>query len=144
MSRGRRGNRTYRRWLAAWLGGSVLGIGNGVVRELVYKDRVGESTANQISVGSLIALLGLYFWLLHRRWPIAANRDALEIGASWTVLTILFELGFGHYVDGKSWSELLENYDVTDGNLWILVLVWIAVGPAAIRAADRVRRDVRS
>jgi hypothetical protein len=31
-----------------WVGGSVLGIVNGVIRELVYRDRVGELRANQI------------------------------------------------------------------------------------------------
>jgi len=35
----------------------VLGIVNGVIRETVYKDRVGELTANQIPAGALIALL---------------------------------------------------------------------------------------
>jgi hypothetical protein len=39
----------WRRWTAAWVGGSVLGIVNGVIRELVYRDRVGELRANQIA-----------------------------------------------------------------------------------------------
>ena len=112
----------------------MLGIVNGVIRELVYKDRVGETTANQLSAGSLIALLGLYFWALQRRWPLASRRHALEIGAAWAALTVVFEFAFGHWVDRKSWSELAENYDITDGNLWLAVLAWIAAGPAAVRA----------
>lgn len=126
-------NRTWRRWTAAWVGGSVLGIVNGVIRELVYKDQVGDLTANQLSAGSLIALLAVYFWLLERRWPIATTRSAFEIGATWVVLTILFEFGFGHYVDRKSWSELFENYNIVEGQLWLLVVAWIAVGPAVVR-----------
>ena len=121
----------------AWLGAAVLGVVNGAIREAAYKERVGESTANQISVAPLIALLGLYFWTLQRRWPLPTTKGALEIGSAWVVLTILFELGFGHYVAGDSWSELLENYDVTEGNLWVLVLLWIGVGPAAARTAAR-------
>ena len=39
----------------------------------------------------------------------------MEIGAAWVVLTVIFEFGFGHYVDGKSWSELLENYNLPAG-----------------------------
>lgn len=120
--------------MVAWLGGSVLGIVNGVLRELAYKDRVGESTANQISAASLTALLALYFVALQRRWPIPTTRNALEIGGAWVVLTVLFEFGFGHYVDRKSWAELLDNYDITEGHLWLLVLLWIGVGPAATRA----------
>lgn len=123
-----------RRWIVAWLGAAVLGIVNGTIRELAYKDRVGESTANRISVATLIALLALYFSVLQRRWPLATTRDALSIGAIWVALTVLFEFGFGHYVDGDSWEELLENYDVTEGNLWILILLWIAAGPESVRA----------
>ena len=126
-------DRTVRRWIIAWLGGSVLGIVNGVARELAYKDRVGETTANQISAGSLTALLALYFVVLQRRWPIPRMKTALEIGGAWVVLTVLFEFGFGHYVDRKSWSELLDNYDISDGHLWLLVLLWIGIGPAATR-----------
>ena len=127
-------DRTLRRWVLAWAGASVLGIVNGATRELAYKDRVGDATANRISVATLLALLALYFWALRRRWPLASTRDALSVGGVWVVLTVLFEFGFGHYVDGDSWEELLENYDVTEGNLWLLILLWIGVGPATVRA----------
>ena len=122
-----------RRWTLAWLGGSVLGIVNGVVREALYKDRVGTDTANQISAGSLIALLAAYFWMLERREPLPDTRTAFEVGGIWTVLTVVFEFGFGHYVDRKSWAELRENYDPRSGNLWLLVLLWIAAGPESVR-----------
>ena len=127
----------WRRWTIAWLGGSVLGVANGIVREAVYADHVGDLTANQISGATLVALLTAYFWALDGRWPIPTARLAGEIGATWVLLTVAFEFFFGHYADGKSWSELLENYDLAGGHLWILVLVWIGVGPAVIR---RMRR----
>ncbi len=50
----------------AWLGGSVLGIVNAVVREQVYKDEVGDRTAHYIATATLIVLLALYFWMLDR------------------------------------------------------------------------------
>jgi hypothetical protein len=127
-------DRTLRRWLLAWVGAPVLAIVNGAARELAYKDHVGESAANQISVAPLLALLALYFWLLQRRWPLATRRDALSIGAIWVALSVLFEFGFGHYVEGDSWTVLLQNYDVKAGNVWILILLWIAAGPATVRA----------
>lgn len=126
-------DRSLRRWVVAWLGAPVLAIVNGAVRELAYKDQVGDATANQISVASLIALLTLYFWALQRHWPLATTRDALSVGAIWAVLAVLFEFGFGHYVEGDSWTELLRNYDVTAGNLWILILLWTVSGPATVR-----------
>jgi hypothetical protein len=56
-----RSERTLPRWVVAWLGASVLGIVNGGIRDFAYEERVGESTAGQISTGTLIALLTLYF-----------------------------------------------------------------------------------
>ena len=132
-------DRTVRRWLVAWVGAPVLAIVNGAAREFAYKDEVGESAANQISVAPLIALLGLYFWIVQRRWPLATTRGALSVGAIWVVLSVLFEFGFGHYVEGDSWAELLHNYDVSQGNIWILILLWIAVGPTIVRAVTAER-----
>jgi hypothetical protein len=131
--------RALRRWVVAWLGASVLGIVNGGIRDFAYEERLGESTAGQISTGTLIALLALYFWILQRRWPLASRRDALSVGAIWVVLTVLFEFGFGSAAEGLAWREMLEPYDVTKGNVWILVLLWIAAGPATVRAVAKKR-----
>jgi hypothetical protein len=132
-------DRTLRRWLIAWVGAPVLAIVNGAIRELVYKEQVGESTADQISVAPLIALLALYFWVLQRRWPLATTREALSMGAAWAAVSVLFEFGFGHYVEGDSWADLLRTYDVTAENLWILIPLWIAAGPAVVRALAATR-----
>lgn len=126
--------RTIRRWVVAWAGAPLLAIVNGAVRELTYTDRVGESTADQLSVAPLLALLALYFWVLQRRWPLATTREALSVGAIWAGLSVLFEFGFGHYAEGDSWTDLFATYDVTAGNLWILIPLWIAAGPATVRA----------
>lgn len=127
------GDPARRPWLIAWLGGPVIGIVNGAVRELVYKDEIGEFTARQISGGSAVILFTLYFWLLQRRWPLRSTRSALEVGAVWVALTVLFEFGFGRYVEGNSWDELFDAYNVAEGNLWLLVLLWLGVGPAVVR-----------
>ena len=126
-------DRTSKRWIVAWGGASVLGIVNGAIRELAYKDRLGEQQANQLSALTLVSLLALYFGLLQRRWPLATTRDALSIGAIWGALTVIFEFGFGHYLNGDSWDALLEAYDVRRGSVWPLVLLSILAGPATAR-----------
>ena len=123
--------------MMAWIGGSILGVINGVSRELLYKEKVGSRAANYISTATLIALLALYMSLLQHRWPIQRARTAYRIGAYWVALTIAFEFGFGHYVDGKSWRELLHNYNVIDGQAWPFVLVWMAIAPAVMSRASR-------
>ena len=125
---------TRRIWLIAWLGGPLIGIANGTLREVAYKDRVGELAAHQISTGSAIALFAGYFEWLARRRPLSSTREALEIGAAWLALTVAFEFGFGRGVAHTSWDELLADYDLRKGRLWPLVLAWIALGPAIVRA----------
>ncbi len=137
-------DRVRRRWLAAWLGGPVIGIANGVTRELVYKDRVGELTAHQLSTASGIALFAVYFAVLQRRWPLPSTRSALEVGAVWVALTVLFEFTFGHYVDGKTWSELVRDYNLAEGHVWPLLLLWLAAGPAVVRRRVPAAPDRRS
>jgi hypothetical protein len=122
-----------RRWLTAWLGLAVLGVANGIVRELAYADTVGDHAAHQLSTWTLIAMIAGYTWWLQRRWPLASTTDAVRIGALWVVMTVAFEFGFGHYFDGASWSTLLADYDLTRGNLWVLVPLTIGVSPAVAR-----------
>lgn len=134
--RSARERRVLRAWALAWLGGAGLGIANGVTRELTYADRVGDLTAHQMSTVTAVGLFAGYFSFLQRRWPLPNTNAALRVGALWLVLTVLFEFGFGHYVDRKPWSTLLRDYDITDGRLWALVLAWLATGPAVMRALD--------
>ena len=91
-------------------------------------------TAHQLSTGSAIALFAGYFEWLAGRWPLASTREALEVGAAWLALTVAFEFGFGRGVAHTSWDELLGDYDLRKGRLWPLVLAWIALGPAIVRA----------
>jgi len=51
------------------------------------------------------------------------------ISGLWLALTVAFEFGFFHYVGGKSWQELLEQYDVAKGHLWPFVLAAVALAP---------------
>ena len=133
-----------KRWILAWAGASVLGVANGVSREKIYADAVGDDAAHVISTGSLLALLAGYIWQLQRRWPLGSRREALSVGAAWAAMTVAFEFGFGHWVDGDSWLALVENYDVSAGRVWILVPAAMAAGPElARRFAARERHDVR-
>lgn len=143
---GRRGRRCntwgMKRWMLAWLGAPVLGIANGAAREAIYADAVGEEAAHIISTGTLLALLAGYISVLQQRWPLGRRRDALSVGAVWAAMTVVFEFGFGHWAQGDSWSELLENYKVAEGRVWVLVPLSMLMGPEiarelAVRCVDR-------
>ena len=122
------------RWVAAWPGGAVLGVLNGTAREKLYARRVGDAHAHQISTVSMLCLLAAYFAALDARWPLRTRREAAAAGAAWAAITAAFELGFGHWVAGEDWQDLLAEYDLSKGRLWSFVLVWTAVGPLAVAA----------
>jgi hypothetical protein len=124
-------------WIAAWPGASLIGIVNGALREAVLAKGLDEQRANQASGVTLALALCLYFRALQRRWPLSDAKEALSVGAAWTALTVAFEFGFGRLVAKDSWDELLAAYDVRNGELWPLVLAWIAVGPEVLRRAQR-------
>ncbi|MGK2855447.1 MAG: hypothetical protein ACSLE3_15300, partial [Microbacteriaceae bacterium] len=71
------------RWIAAWLGLSVLAIANGVAREGLYGEAVGDQAAHQISTVTLIVMIAGYSWLLQRLWPLTSTRSAWQVGAAW-------------------------------------------------------------
>lgn len=123
----------------AWFGACGLAITNGIARQAIYEGHVGDLQAHQVSTATLLAVFALYVWMLQRRWPIQTARTALAIGAAWAVLTLTFEFGFGHYVVGQSWAELLEAYNLANGRLWVLVPLWTLVAPAVMRAIKQPR-----
>jgi hypothetical protein len=64
-----------------------------------------------------------------RHWKLDSARLAIYLGLFWMVLTVAFEFLFFHYVGGRPWAVLLENYDMASGQLWPLILVWVAIAP---------------
>ena len=52
-----------------------------------------------------------------------------QIGIAWLTMAVAFEFLFGRLVAHKPWGELLQAYDPSTGNLWLLVLLTIAVSP---------------
>ncbi len=128
------------RWIAAWLGLSVLAIANGVAREGLYGKAVGDQAAHQISTVTLIVMIAGYSWLLQRLWPLISSRTAWQIGTAWVAMTIAFEFGFGHYVTGNSWSALLADYNILEGRVWLLIPLTILLAPELARRT-RARAD---
>jgi hypothetical protein len=122
----------------AWLGGIPIAIINGSLRNYGYGPYMSELLAHQISSITAILLFATYFWLLNKRWTMTNTKQSLQIGASWLILTILFEFVFGHYVMGHTWAHLLTDYNIFAGRLWSFVLLWTAIGPYVIyRMAQR-------
>ena len=117
------------KYSAAWLLMPIIGIINGTIRQYGYTKALGELRAHQVSTLTGIVLFGLYIWALTLLWKIRSSAEAIAIGLIWLTLTIAFEFLFGHYVMKHPWSRLLHDYNIFEGRLWVLVLVWITAAP---------------
>jgi hypothetical protein len=120
---------SLRRTLGVWLLLSVLMTGNGILREVALVPWLGRAAADPLSAASGIAIILAVTGAFLR--PLAGLPSARpgRVALVWLGLTVAFELLFGHYVDGKSWTELLADYAVWRGRLWPVVLAVIGVAP---------------
>jgi hypothetical protein len=126
--------RFWRGWLLGWSGMVLAALLNGTFRALVTQPLFGETAARALATVLLLAVLACYQWWLSGRFPLPSIGAALRVGAAWTAMTLAFEVSFGRLVEHLSWAEVLADYDVTRGRIWVLVPVWLLVGPATVRA----------
>lgn len=123
-----------RKAVIAWFLMIPVAILNGGLRNALFEPWVGELRAHQLSVltGSL-AFFGVAYALLHKDVRDTPDRKLLGLGAIWTVATIIFEFGFGHWVMGNSWSTLIADYNVANGRLWPAVLLALMLSPLLVK-----------
>lgn len=119
-----------------------VSVANGLVREITYGVWMSELAAHQISTVLGMVALGVVIWLFMLLVPPANSRQAVALGLFWAGLTIAFEFLFFHYVGGHSWAELLANYNVPAGRIWIFLVLWIAAAPSLFfRYGQAGKRD---
>jgi hypothetical protein len=104
-------------------------LGSRTGRRMFYGQLVTSivNPSHRLSARSGILATSAVVWWLSRIWPIESSSQAWTIGVIWLILTIGFEFGFGHYVAGNSWEKLLADYNILNGRVWSLFLVWMAV-----------------
>lgn len=120
------------KYLLVWFLLAIVATTNGVVRQATYGKSVSDLAAHQISTVTAILASGALVWLVNRFWPIESPAQAWSIGFCWLLLTVAFEFGFGHYIAGHSWDRLLADYNVVNGRVWSLFLIWVAVLPFVV------------
>ena len=126
-----------RRALTIWLLLLVLAVLNGGVRDTWLTPKLGDPLGRAASTVTLCGLILLAAWLTIG-WirPVTA-RQALAVGGLWLVLTLAFEFLAGHFAFGKAWSELLADYDLRRGRIWLAVLIATFFAPFwAMRLRD--------
>ena len=118
------------RTLVVWFGLLALAIANGGFRETVLVPRLGLGMARAVSSVMLSLLIVGVGWGVTQWIGPATLQDAWAIGALWVALTLGFEFLGGHFLFGKPWPELLADYNLFAGRIWVLVLVATLMTPA--------------
>ena len=117
------------RFSAVWLIMAVAMSANGITRELFFKRFMDAGSADLLSAILGVALIAVITSIGFRAIHDATVGGLLALSAALVVATVLFETVLGRVVDHKSWDELLEHYNLVRGELWPLVLGWLAVTP---------------
>jgi hypothetical protein len=106
----------------------LIAFANATLRELLLNQYFLPQHSHQINILSLGLSCSLYIWLIYPFLHIHKGRQALWIGLLWTVLTVMFEFGLGFFV-GKTWQQLVAQYNVASGQIWPLFLVVLFTMP---------------
>ncbi len=122
----------FYRSAVVWIFLLVIAFMNGAFREFVLKNALSmdAQAANQLSclTGSLVMTGFVYlFW---SKLKILTRTQAIQVGVGWLIATALFET---FILNRKlTWPEILHTYDLSAGELWALVLLWIGILPMVI------------
>ena len=89
------------------------------------------ATAQQdaTNAGSARRRVGIYAWALSGFLKLSSPGEAIGVGLMWMILTIIFEFALGRYVVGDSWSKLLANYNIFEGRVFGLFILWVGLAP---------------
>jgi len=117
------------RYILAWVPMLMIAVANGAIRQATFAKSMSELRAHQLStlIGSV--LIGLFIWFVIHTWPPSSGSQALLIGIVWLLLTIIFEFFMGLVLARRPLSQVLNDYNLLAGRLWILFLIWIALAP---------------
>jgi len=114
-----------------WLSIIPLAILNGGLREAFLTPQFGEFFTQIISGIILILLIFIVSFIFIPRIGKGTPKTYWRIGILWVVLTLVFETIFGLAM-GNTLTELLKAYDITTGNLWLLVVLFIGIVPRLV------------
>jgi hypothetical protein len=123
----------------AWIPMLVIAVANGALRQATFGKVMPELRAHQLStlIGSV--LIGLFIWLVVRTWPASSSRQAVLIGLVWLLLTVAFEFFMGLVLAQRQLSQVLHDYNLLAGRIWVLFLIWLTIAPWVFFCLRRVR-----
>jgi FtsH-binding integral membrane protein len=121
-----------KRYILFWFVLLVLAFTNGTLREVVYKNAIGEPWAHHTSVVTGIFLVGLAVWYAVKRWSFTSIHQAMLVGAIWFVLTELFEVFLILSNPNNTFADFLHAHNIAAGEMWPVFLLWVGISPVLV------------
>lgn len=106
-----------------WICIACLAIANGLIREFLFVPLFGTSAALPLSGLSLGLIIFAVTFIAIGFIGATAKKHCFLIGTLWVLMTLAFEFLFGRFVAGKSWTELMQVFNLIRGDLFLLVLL---------------------
>ena len=104
---------------------------NGGLRELLLIPILGEKIAMIVSGLILCFVIYLIAYFLLPKLRIKEKNELITIGISWVILTLVFEFSMG-VMNNLSFEEMMKAYDITTGNLWSAIVLYIGFVPLIV------------
>jgi hypothetical protein len=117
------------RALGVWFLFVPAAILNGALRDKVLIVVLGQALALPLS-GIILSILIFFITMIFV--PYLGGSAAWHFwltGFMWLILTVAFEFVFGHCVMGKTWVEIVQIFNVAQGNLMIVVVIATLISP---------------
>lgn len=129
--------------LGVWLLLLGFAVINGFFRERVLEPNLGPEAAHVLATTTLAGavFVAALLWI-GTNLQGYSFRDLLAVGIIWSVLTAAFEFALG-LARGRSWAELIEDYDFTRWRLFGLVLLAELLSPLIAGLAGLMARSRR-
>jgi hypothetical protein len=117
------------RGLAVWFLILLGATANGAVRQAWLVPWLGDAWGHVVSTVLLSLLIFAFGWMLSGWLDVVSAAESWLVGGVWLVLTVAFEVLAGHFLFGAPWSQLLADYDLARGRVWVLVLLTTLLTP---------------
>jgi len=107
----------------------MVAVANGAIRQITFSKFMTELRAHQLSTLIGAVLIGMVIWFVIHTWPPSSGQQALLIGFVWLILTVAFEFFMGLVLQRRPLAQVLNDYNISAGRVWLLFLIWLAVAP---------------
>lgn len=112
-----------------WMMMVIAAVINGLFRENILSPGIGASKALPLSGIFLSLFVFVITAVSIGIFGKLKIKEYFLIGGLWVMLTLMFEVGLGLIIRGRTFGEVMQVFNICRGNLFLLVLVTSFLSP---------------